>query len=326
MALDGNYSADNVYFPSDMTMTYAFGKYSVPSSGSYTLSCAGKSVAAVINDAYAETKSSAKTLPTFTYTLGSYTANKEVGNTYTIPAATLKMTGVGSYTEYTPQPATGISVAIGDASVKSPEFDAKTNSSAMVLNSTLATSAGSTSHIYGDDKATYTYTASASYSQGAIPKNNLGGDDPDNRIPAGSYSKTDLKAEFQGQRFYFWGYKTDGNELDVSNLTSEQIRGLGNSAASMLSAANAQANANLSVPSGTKQIILAAPTGKLTKKIAVYNKSSLNAKVDFANGNARVTNAVQVEGANNYTAQGYDIWYVTFGATLNASDLVVTWE
>lgn len=94
----------------------------------------------------------------------------------------------------------------------------------------------------------------------------------------------------------------------------------------MLSAANANANANFSVPSNTKQIIFAAPTNKLTKKIAVYNKSSLNAKVDFDNANARVVNAVQVEGKNGYTASGYDIWYVTFGATLNASDLVVTWE
>lgn len=96
-ALDGNYNADNVYFADDMKMTIAFGKYTVPASGSYTLSCSGKSVAAVINDAYAQTKSSTKTLPSFTYTLGSYTANKEVGNTYTIPDATLKMTGVGSY-------------------------------------------------------------------------------------------------------------------------------------------------------------------------------------------------------------------------------------
>lgn len=54
-ALDGNYSADNVYFPDNMTMTYAFGKYSVPSSGSYTLSCKGMSVSQMINDAYAQT-------------------------------------------------------------------------------------------------------------------------------------------------------------------------------------------------------------------------------------------------------------------------------
>lgn len=339
-ALDGNYSADNVYFPNDMKMTIAFGKYTVPTSGSYTLSCGGKSVAAVINDAYAQTKSSAKTLPSFTYNLGSYTDKKEVGNTYTIPAATLKMTGVGSYTEYTPQPETGIKVLLGNASVKSPEFNAKTNSTEMVLNSTLATDAGTTSHVYETTAATYTYTATATYTQGAIPKNNIGGDDPGNRIPSNTYSKTDLKATFTGQRYCFWGYKTTSGTLlpttydatakkdviDTAALTSDMIRQLGNSNASMLSAASSSANANFSVPAGTKQIVFAAPKNTLAKKIAVYNKSSLNAKVDFDNANARKQDAVQVEGFNHYTAAGYDIWSVHFSATLNASNLVVTWE
>ena len=93
----------------------------------------------------------------------------------------------------------------------------------------------------------------------------------------------------------------------------------------MLSAADSSKNANFSVPANTKQMIFAAPHNTLTKKIAVYNKSSLNAKVDFDNNNDRVQNAVQVEGANSYTAAGYDIWHVTFSATLNASNLVVTW-
>jgi len=108
-ALDGNYSAENVYFPKNMTMTYAFGKYAVPSSGSYELSCKGKSVADMINDAFAKTQSGTKSAPTFTYTLGTYTASKEVGETYTIPAATLKMTSIGSY-QYEPKGATGITV------------------------------------------------------------------------------------------------------------------------------------------------------------------------------------------------------------------------
>lgn len=51
--MDGNYSAENVYLPNDMTMTYQFGKYAVPQSGSYVLSCKGMSVAEMINDAYA---------------------------------------------------------------------------------------------------------------------------------------------------------------------------------------------------------------------------------------------------------------------------------
>ena len=55
-AMDGNYDARNVYFNDDMTMTYQFGKYAVPSSGSFTLSCKGMSLATMINDAYAEAK------------------------------------------------------------------------------------------------------------------------------------------------------------------------------------------------------------------------------------------------------------------------------
>lgn len=88
-------------------MTYAFGKYAVPASGSYELSCKGKSVADVLNDAFAKTQSGTVNKPTFTYTLGNYTASDEVGKTYKIPAATLKMTSVGSY-QY--GPATGITV------------------------------------------------------------------------------------------------------------------------------------------------------------------------------------------------------------------------
>ena len=88
-------------------MTYAFGKYAVPSTGSYELSCKGKSVADVLNDAFAKTQSGTKKLPEFEYTLGRYTASDDVVKTYKIPSATLKMTSVGSY-QY--GPATGITV------------------------------------------------------------------------------------------------------------------------------------------------------------------------------------------------------------------------
>lgn len=69
----------------------------MPAAGSYELSCKGMSVAEMLNDAYSEVSSGTKTYPQFTFTLGSYTAAKEVGETYKIPVATLKMTSVGSY-------------------------------------------------------------------------------------------------------------------------------------------------------------------------------------------------------------------------------------
>ena len=90
-AMDGNYDARNVYFNDDMTMTYQFGKYAVPSSGSFTLSCKGMSLATMINDAYAEAKDPTVTQPAITLTTTA-TLTGEVGATYTVPKATLKFT------------------------------------------------------------------------------------------------------------------------------------------------------------------------------------------------------------------------------------------
>ena len=52
-AMDGNYSADNVFMPENMIITEKFGKYDIPASGSKELTCAGMTVKAFINDAFA---------------------------------------------------------------------------------------------------------------------------------------------------------------------------------------------------------------------------------------------------------------------------------
>ena len=52
-AMDGNYSADNVFMPENMVITEKFGKYDIPSTGSRELTCAGMTVKAFINDAFA---------------------------------------------------------------------------------------------------------------------------------------------------------------------------------------------------------------------------------------------------------------------------------
>ena len=52
-AMDGNYSADNVFMPENMIITEKFGKYDIPASGSKELTCAGMTIKAFINDAFA---------------------------------------------------------------------------------------------------------------------------------------------------------------------------------------------------------------------------------------------------------------------------------
>ena len=129
-ALDGNYSADNVYFSNDMTMTYTFGKYTVPASGSYVLSCGGKSVAAVINDAYAETKAPAVTQPSISLATTA-TLTGEVGSTYTVPKATLTFSR-GTYEYANPKNNTGVTIPAASAVISCiTEETSRTNPNAL---------------------------------------------------------------------------------------------------------------------------------------------------------------------------------------------------
>lgn len=205
-AMDGNYSADNVFMPENMIITEKFGKYDIPSSGSKELTCAGMTIKAFINDAFAQTKSGTKTNPAFSLTVNGGTG--EIGTKYTVPAATLKMTGIGSY-QY--GPATGITVPVNSAVIKATKAGYEqelSNSTAMALNSTISTTAGTTdAETYLSGGATYTYTATANYTEGAVPKNNIGADDPGNKIPAGSFSKT-ASATFTGYYPAYYAFTT----------------------------------------------------------------------------------------------------------------------
>ena len=243
-AMDGNYSADNVFMPENMVITEKFGKYDIPTTGSRELTCAGMTVKAFINDAFAQTKSGTKTNPAFSLTVNGGTG--EIGTKYTVPAATLKMTGVGSY-QY--GPATGITVPVNKAVIKattSGHEQELSNSTAMAVNSTISTTAGTTNaETYLSGGATYTYTATANYTEGAVPKNNIGADDPGNKIPAGSFSDSKT-ATFTGYYPAYYAFTTspkanptaltanNGNvtvdgvtytrELNVFNKTSFQAK------------------------------------------------------------------------------------------------------
>ena len=163
-------------------------------------------IKAFINDAFAETKSGTKTNPAFSLTVNGGTG--EIGTKYTVPAATLKMTGVGSY-QY--GPATGITVPVNNAVIKATKSGYEqelSNSTAMALNSTISTTAGTANaETYLSGGAAYTYTAAANYTEGAVPKNNIGADDPGNKIPAGSFSDSKT-ATFTGYYPAYYAFTT----------------------------------------------------------------------------------------------------------------------
>ena len=138
-----------------------------------------------------------------------------------------------------------------------------------------------------------TYTAVATYGEGAIKKDNLGDDYPTGHIAAGSVSSPD-RTFTPYRQGYFAGYTTN---TDV--LNSDTIRALSHKKNGSYGAGTF----NLTVKAGAKRVIIACPaTNKGMTK--VLNTSALNADVT----NTFVKSTVEVNGADGYTSITYNVW------------------
>ena len=136
------------------------------------------------------------------------------------------------------------------------------------------------------------YRATATHGAGVTAKDNLGGDsDPVVKIEAGTKNKE--TAAYTPFRNYFYGATAEKPALD-----SAYIRSLTKS-----NKAYAAGTFTLSVPAGTKRVVIACITGKAGVK-KVINETAMNADVT----STFVKSAVPVEGASGYTAQEYNVW------------------
>ena len=78
-AMDGNYSADNVYFDADLTYTANIGTKTVPASGSGKISAKGKNVKQVLSDILALEKNPNKTAPAVSFSAQGGFGTFEIG-------------------------------------------------------------------------------------------------------------------------------------------------------------------------------------------------------------------------------------------------------
>ena len=206
-AMDGTYNADSVYFKDDYVFVGDYDRVgNIKKNDTY--STAGKSVQEVMMKVFTKELQSTATKPTFDFTASGNSG--EIGTKYTVPAATLKMTSVGSYT-YAPLNA-NCSVEVGNATVRCTTAKyaslSATNSAAMTLNSTVKTSTGTANaETYLSTAATYNYTAEATYTDGVMPKTNLGNDQPDTQIKSEKVTKT-ATATFTGQWPCYYAFTT----------------------------------------------------------------------------------------------------------------------
>lgn len=166
------------------------------------------SVSEMINDAYAQAKAPEVTQPSISLTLGSTSLTGEVGATYTVPKATLKFSR-GTYEYADPQNNTGVSIPATSAVISCiTEGTSRTNSSALTANdSTFDLPAGTANaKSFTDNAKTYSYSATAQWTDGDIPKNNLKIDVLSAQISSDTSTKT-ASCTATGHRFGFFGYR-----------------------------------------------------------------------------------------------------------------------
>ena len=253
-ATDGNYSASNVFLKNKITVAGDFAAVGNYKKGDEI--AAGTSLESLFSGILQrELYPTNNDKPNVSITVNG--GNGEVGSEYTVPTATLKITDVGSY-PYEPIE-TGITFKVGKVKLaEGVDPDAatnyKTNTSVMKKNSTLSLKASGDKALYADTATKYTFSGTATHTDGVIPKTNLGNDYPDAQIKSGDVTIDDATATFTGWRYLFGG----GTKADTIN--SAAIR-----------ATNKLKKSSESAPitSGGKGIIFSASKGD-TKVVFAY--------------------------------------------------------
>ena len=283
-AMDGNYSADNVYFDEDLTYTVQFGTLAKP-SGSAKFPAKGKNVSQVFASLMAQEANPSKTNPAVSFNTQTGFGTFEIGTTKNLTYGASLSAG-----SYTYGPATGITAKTWEVTCTG-------------VSGSKSTATGTFENVVAEATAK-TITAKATYGDGAIPVTNLGNQYTAGQIKAGSASKT--SDSLVGVRYMFWGPMTDAS----AELNSANIRALAHKEES-----KAKTLATFGAGTGAKKVVVAVPAGqKITK---VLMPSALNADVTalFVKQSAQV----QVEGANAYAAAAYDV-YVYQPASIDAGE------
>ena len=290
-AMDGNYSAENVYLKDDITLAGNYtqvGNLTKSASGTATFSVAGKSIAEALMEIFSKRLQPTATQPSCGITLTGAGA-KEVGTLFT-PSYTTSF-NPGSYTY---GPATGVTASTYSVS------DGST---------TLTTATGSFAQLTVSDSTNYKLTLSVTHTEGVVANDNLGSaSDPEVKIAAGSKSAT--SSAVTGYRNMFFGTMTtkpvDITSADIRALTTKQAKGN-------------VTDKSIAIPTGALRVVFAVPGDKQITSIKDVN--GLNAQIL----SSFTTKTVSVEGANGFTAIEYTVYYMDYAsANDTANSYLVT--
>ena len=312
-AMDGNYSASNVFLKKGITLSGDYGKDSrndkITSIGNYRIGdtiAAGTSLESVFMNMLSKRlqPSSTPTAPAASITLYMDGSTKkssagavEVGTT--VNPYYVASLSAGSYTY---GPATG--VAATSYSVASTGRKTVDGATAETAEDSATTASGAFTSFIVDDDTNYKVSVSIPHNEGVPAVDNLGDPaNPEVKIPSGT--KTATSGAVSGYRAWFCGYKNGDNALaNAAAITGEEVRALGN-------AANGSWKSSMDVAQ-MKQMFFAAPAGKGYKPAIKDSKTDAPQTVE-----GPIT--VAVEGKDGFTAINYDVWYVSNASAASGS-------
>ena len=277
-AMDGNYSAENVFFNEDFTLAGTYTSIgNVPLSDG-TLKATGLSVKDLFTKILTQELNPTITDPSFSIS-ASGSVTKEVGDTYSMPSATATVGSTGSYSygsatkdaegNLTDVDATDTSTGVTYAITVTNDrtTDSKT-SEGLVKTSTVklttsednfnSSNAGLAGLVVKDSSIKYTFTAAGTYTGATrYPITNLKNeyldeDGSTKEIKASATAETKTaSATISGYRNYWYGFINDSDYTKITRDASTNIvsDGAGNA---LKAGGKAIANGTLQVKSATQ--------------------------------------------------------------------------
>lgn len=310
-------------FENEVVLTATLGKYVPGASGFVKVpNSKGMTTSELLLDALSEVKEPDITQPTISGTativgggeMGAYVTGVKWDGSFTD----------GSYQygskEKADSTATGLSESNVTWSVKN-SIDGQTATG----DKTFTFTSDKYPKIDSESSKTYV-TVTATYSLDAsgarTPLNNVGVE-TEGKIASKTNVELVKNATATGYRKPFWGIKAAADAIaDPTKITSAQVRALGNDGSATKGLPTTTAAKPYVVAAGSQQVFFLAKAGTYSSLTAT-DAAAMNAGVTFT----KVANAVNVEGANGYTATAYDMWYVDWGAGIDADKkLVLTWK
>lgn len=288
VAMDGNYSAENVYFKNNFTFTESVGAIEVPpETGNVIVEAEGLNIKQFLTKIFSKEEDPIVTYPTLTITATPVITSYEIGSKITQGYTTTYYSG--QY-QYGPAPTGAVKLS---QTIK----DSKGN--------VLDTASGTFPEQVVTDKFEYRLECSATYDDGEVPLTNLGNKCADKQIKAGT-TDTIYTGKITSYRNSFYGAVNTKAEI----LDADYIRNLNASNYTL----SKDSTFNIPIPIGTMRVIIAYPAslGELQK---VEDSNDSNSNIVSAFGEPEI---ISIPGANNLYPIDYRVYKTDFAKPYDA--------